>query len=63
MFIRWFKIMLLCDEETLCTAVHGNAGYWQLVGQTLHGLDSVMEKFTAGIPEAFFLLPHEMSIA
>jgi len=55
--------MLLRDEETLCTAVHGNAGYWQLVGQILHGLDSVMEKFTAGIPEDFFFITHEMSIA
>jgi hypothetical protein len=54
MFIRWFKIMLLCDQETPCAAVHWNAGYWKLVGQTLHGLDSVVEKFTAGIPEDFF---------
>jgi len=52
--------MLLCDQETPCTAIHWNAGYWQLVARTLHGLDSVMEKFTAGIQEDFFLLPHEM---
>ena len=60
MLIRWFKIMLLRDQETSCTAVYWNAGYWRLVDQTLHGLDSVVQKFTAGIPEDFFLLPHEM---
>jgi hypothetical protein len=53
MFICWFKIMLLRDQETPCTAVHWNAGYWQLVGQILHGLDSVMEKFTAAIADFF----------
>lgn len=60
MFIRWLKIMLLCGQETPFTAVHCNTGYWQLVCQTLHGLYSVMEKSTAGIPGDFFLLPREM---
>jgi hypothetical protein len=57
-FICWLKITLLHDQETPCTAVHWNAGYWQLVAQTLHGLSSVVEKFTAGIQEDLFFYYH-----